>query len=158
MRRELLSHTHNGWVYRHAGAEKMVLRLTQKYWWPGITNHAAEWVKHWRRWQDLDGKPRTPSPLVSLPIPYAFGDRVYIDLFGPLKTSPEGKKYIMVITDALTKYTRLTAIPDISAGTVTNAFFETWITNHAIPKLLISDKGKEFCNEILDSLCKKFGI
>ena len=35
-----------------------------------------------------------------------------MDLFGPLKTSNSGKKYVMVITDAFSKYVEIMAIPD----------------------------------------------
>ena len=38
--------------------------------------------------------------------------KIYMDLFGPLRTSQSGQKYIMVVTDAFTKYVELIAIPD----------------------------------------------
>ena len=155
---ELLSHAHNGWVLGHAGAEKMVTRLTAKYWWPGITNHAAQWVSQCQRCQELEGRLPHQAPLLTLPIPHAFGDRVHIDLFGPLKTTLNKKKFVMVITDALTRYTHLTAIPDKSASTVADAIFNHWIIYHACPKLIITDKGKEFCNDIVNQLCDKFSI
>ena len=155
---ELLAHAHNGWVLGHAGADKMVARLTSKYWWPGLTNHAAQWVSQCTRCQEIEGKLPNQAPLLSLPIPHAFGDRVHIDLFGPLKTNTANKKYIMVITDALTKYTHLAAIPDKTAETVATAIFNHWIIYHACPKLIITDKGKEFCNDIVNSLCDKFNI
>ena len=49
--------------------------------------------------------------------------RIHMDLFGPLKTSQSGKKYIMVVTDAFTKYVELIAIPDKQAETIASALF-----------------------------------
>ena len=46
-----------------------------------------------------------------------------MNLFGPLRCrSASGKKYILVITDAFSKYTELSAIPDKSANTVARSF------------------------------------
>ena len=41
-----------------------------------------------------------------------------MDIFGPLKTSQSGKKYIMVVRDAFTKWVELIAIPDKQVETV----------------------------------------
>ena len=48
-----------------------------------------------------------------------------MDLFGPLKTSSSGKKYICVITDAFTKYTEIVPMEDKSAETVAKAFMKS---------------------------------
>ena len=53
--------------------------------------------------------------MFSLPQCTMPNQRIHMDLFGPLKTSQSGKKYIMVITDAFTKYVELVAIPDKQA-------------------------------------------
>ena len=72
-----------------------------------------------------------------------------MDLFGPLKCRfASGKKYIMVITDAFSKYTELAAIPDKTAVTVARSFFENWICRHGVPRIIISDRGKEFLNKV----------
>jgi transposase InsO family protein len=75
-----------------------------------------------------------------------------MDLFGPLKTSESGKKYIMCITDAFSKFAELIAIPDKCAETVANALFTRWLCRHGLSLEIVSDQGKEFCNEIVDKL------
>ena len=68
-----------------------------------------------------------------------------MDLFGPLRCrSASGKRYILVITDAFSKYTELSAIPDKSANTVARSFFECWICRHGVPRSIVSDRGKDF--------------
>jgi hypothetical protein len=79
-------------------------------------------------------------------------------LFGPLKTMPSGKKFILCITDAFLKYAELVAIPDKSASTVASALFSRWLCRHGLPLEIISDNGKEFCNEIVDTLLKLMRI
>ena len=54
-----------------------------------------------------------PIPLAAAP-----NHHIHVDLFGPLKVTEGGKKYVCVITDAFTKYVELTAIPDKTAKTM----------------------------------------
>ena len=81
-----------------------------------------------------------------------------MDLFGPLKTSQSGKKYIIVVTDAFTKYMELIAIPDKQAETVATALFTRWLCRHGLPAEIMSDGGKEFSNEIVNKMLKMMNI
>ena len=58
-----------------------------------------------------------------------------------------GNKYVLVYTDAFTTLTRLTAIRDKSAATVSTAILDQMYT-FGVPKVVISDQGKEFCNDL----------
>jgi len=57
-----------------------------------------------------------PAELQSLPVLTQPNQRVHADLFGPLKTSATGKKFLLVMTDAFTKYVELVAIPNKEAA------------------------------------------
>ena len=82
-----------------------------------------------------------------------------MDLFGPLKVrSANGKKYIMVMTDAFSKFTELAAICDKEADTVAKAFFERWICRYRVPAMIVSDRGKEFLNDTMKKLCEFMGM
>jgi hypothetical protein len=72
--------------------------------------------------------------------------------------SPEGNRYVQVMTDAYTKVVELDAIPNKSAETVARSFFEKWICRYSVPCQLISDNGKEYCNQVMDCLCDLLGI
>jgi transposase InsO family protein len=52
------------------------------------------------------------------------------------------------------KYAELVAIPDKSAATVASALFSRWLRRHGLPLEIVSDNGKEFCNDIVDTLLK----
>ena len=68
-----------------------------------------------------------PHPLLPLPQCTQINQRVHIDLFGPLKTTSTGKKYILVATDAFSEYAEMAAIDDKTAANVARVFFERWI-------------------------------
>ena len=68
-----------------------------------------------------------------------------------------GNKYLAVITDYLTKWVEVEAIPDKSSETIA-AVFTKFVTNHGCPEVLITDQGREFCNDLNDKVCQQFGI
>jgi len=82
---------------------------------------------------------------------------VYADLFGPLKTSDSGKKFILCMTDALTKYVELVPLPNKEANTVANAIFDKWYCHFGAPLDIVTDQGKEFCAKLSDELFKRLG-
>jgi hypothetical protein len=99
----------------------------------------------------------TPTLLSRLPQATEPNQRIHADLFGPLKTSDRGKKFILCITDSFTKYVELVAIENKEATTVANAIFDRWICRFGTPLDIITDRGKEFCNEVANDLFKKLG-
>ena len=68
-----------------------------------------------------------PTPLQPLPTTDQPNQRIHIDLFGPLKTSAQGNKMVLVMTDAFTKYAEAIAIPNKEAETVAMEIFINWI-------------------------------
>ena len=101
---------------------------------------------------------RPPPALLSpLPLPTEPGQRVHADLFGPLKTSDKGKKFILCITDAFTKYVELAALPNKEAATVAEAIFNKWICRFGTPIDLVTDQGTEFCAKLSNELFTRLG-
>jgi hypothetical protein len=82
---------------------------------------------------------------------------VHADLFGPLKTSDKGKKFILCITDAFTKYVELAALPNKEAATVAEAIFDKWICRFGTPIDLVTDQGTEFCAKLSNELFTRLG-
>ena len=62
-----------------------------------------------------------------------------------------------MITDAFTKYTELVPLLNKEASTVARAFFERWICRFGVPTVIISDRGKEFLNSVMQHLTKWLG-
>ena len=118
----------------------------------------AEFIAKCERCQLTKTTEPKHAPLKSLPVPQAPNERVHVDLFGPLKTSQAGNKYIMVMTDAFTKYVELAAIEDKTALTVARTFLERWICRFSAPVMLVTDQGKEFCNYVLEGVCKLWDV
>jgi transposase InsO family protein len=148
---------HNSWLGGHGGEDRTVQRIFLRYYFPGVHTYVAKYIKSCPVCQAAKGKHPPPMPLQSLPICDGKNERVHIDLFGPLRTSEEGNKYVMVMTDAWSKVVELAAIPDKTAEAVARTFFERWICRYSVPLLVISDNGKEFANNLFTKLMELLG-
>jgi hypothetical protein len=84
-------------------------------------------------------------PITMLPITSGPSQRIQADLFGPLKDSLQGNRYILVIIDAFTKMVRLTAIQGKEAITMTKALLDD-IYRFRIRRTVVPDA------ELFDSL------
>jgi len=145
----------------HGGRDKTMSRLRMKYWWPGQVDDVDKFIKQCVTCQgskDPKNFKRQHAPQVAWETPDQPNIRVHADLFGPLKTSGKGNKFVLVITDAFSKYTVVVAIPNKEAETVSEAIFQHWIVRFSCPKMIVTDNGKEFANKIADKLYKRLGI
>ncbi len=131
----------------------------QCFYWPGMDSNIASHLKSCHRCQlrRRDDRP-TPTLLSPLPLPTEPGQRVHADLFGPLKTSDKGKKFILCVTDAFTKYVELVALPNKEAVTVAEAIFDKWICRFGTPLDLVTDQGTEFCAKLSNELFTRLGM
>jgi hypothetical protein len=48
----------------------------------------------------------------------------------------------------------LVAIPGKTASTVASTLFSRWLSRHYLPQEIVSDGGKEFCNEVVNEMLK----
>ncbi|ORD95627.1 POL4 [Hepatospora eriocheir] len=79
--------------------------------------------------------------------------RVGIDTVGPIVGSSNGFKYILVCTDYYSRYTITRPVKNKSAKTVANFLIDDVITKHGPPRVIQSDRGLEFLNEVVSEVC-----
>ena len=76
---------------------------------------------------------------------------------GPLKETRNGMKYIIVASEYLTRWPEVQAIPDKSAESI-HKFLMELVYRFGACNVLLHDQGREFCNDLVESLCKRVGI
>ncbi|MGL6006554.1 RNase H-like domain-containing protein, partial [Aeromonas sobria] len=154
LRQEIIEMAHGG-LTGHDGIFKTKERLMESYFWPNMDKDIAVHLQTCEKCQITQKDSRVqPHLLTPLPICSAPNQRVHCDLFGPLQTSGRGKKYILCMTDAFTKYAEMTAVENKEAITVSEAIFSKWICRYGTPLEIVTDGGKEFCNQISKELYK----
>ena len=87
-------------------------------------------------------------------------DKWAIDFMGPI--NPPRKKtgayYIITATDYVTRWAEAQAVKDCIADTAAHFIFKHILTRFGCPKVLMSDRGTHFVNEIIQALTKEFRI
>ena len=156
---EVLQEAHGHLLTGHDGIYKTKERIFQCYYWPGMDANITDHLKTCHKCQAgrNDHRP-APALLTPLPQPTEPNMRVHSDIFGPLRDLGRGKRYILTITDAFTKYVELVALPNKEAKTVCEALFNRWICRYSVPLEIITDQGGEFCNDLSAELFKLLQI
>lgn len=65
-------------------------------------------------------------------------------LIGPFPKDVGGKNHLVVAIDHFTRWIEVKALASITAQKVLSLFYEDNICRFGVPKILISDKGKQF--------------
>src|SRR5437016_13884304 len=85
-------------------------------------------------------------------------ERIRIDFVGLLERTKKRNRYILVVTDYLTKWPEAKAMKEATAKNVVKFIYEGIICRHGCPKIILSDRGTHFRNKLMEGLCEKFKI
>ncbi|UYV81543.1 hypothetical protein LAZ67_20001490, partial [Cordylochernes scorpioides] len=154
-RRDILKEYHNHMICGHLGVTRTMHRLKDKYFWPSMLKDVVEYVRTCHLCQSRKGSNQLPAGLLH-PIPaanYPF-ERVGIDFLGPLPSTKNRKKWMIVLTDYYTKYAETKAVIDATAREVAKFLTENVILKHGAPRYLISDRGSQFTSNLVKEITK----
>lgn len=79
-----------------------------------------------------------------------------VDFVGPINPPKKrtGARYIITVTEYLTRREEVTPISDCSATIADNFLFEKVVTSIGCPRILSSDQGSHFLNKFILALTK----
>lgn len=154
----ILSSLHTGGIGGgHFGQNSTITKVTDRFWWPGVTNDTKEFVQRCGKCQMANANNRPPpATLHPVQVNHMF-QRWGIDLVGPLKETCKGMKYVVVATEYLSKWAEVKAIPDKSADSVHDFLMEL-VFRFGSCNVLLHDQGREFNNNLVKDLCTKMNM
>ncbi len=117
-------------------------------------------IKHIDNCQLCAGKHGSVARLVPIqryPTTTEPWNTIAIDLL-TLPLTTEGHKYLLVANDHFSRFSILIPLKDKQATSVARALIDDVFCKYNTPKVLLSDRGTEFNNKILNAICKEFGI
>ncbi|KAG1328484.1 hypothetical protein G6F62_008123 [Rhizopus arrhizus] len=153
-RQELLLKTH---LEGHRGSQAMVTTLhSEGIHWTNLKQDALDCVNSCPDCQKFNIAKHGYHPLSSI---YADApwDHICIDTAGPMTTSIQGNNYILVVVDVFTRFCILKAMPDKSSHTIALAL-RSILSLFGRPKIIQSDNGTEYVNEIIRKFTEVSGI
>ena len=96
-------------------------------------------------------------PLGNLPVPERVNELACMDLV-KLPASERGHKYVLVVTDVLTRKASAAPLKTKTAEAVAMAMYKKIFVEHGPPEKLLSDNGTEFTNQLFREVCKLYGV
>ncbi|KAA3671247.1 uncharacterized protein DEA37_0013295, partial [Paragonimus westermani] len=81
-----------------------------------------------------------------------------IDIFGPLPTSSNGRRHIVVMINHFTRWVEAIPTADQTSGTVAHAFVSNVVARFGIPHRVITDQGRCCEGQQFQEMLRNWGI
>lgn len=144
---------HNS-IVGHKGVERMMENLKRlKKQWPRMRQHCREYIRKCPLCQKMKDIKTVINASSFTTASYQVMSRLNMDSIGPLPADSKGNEYILVIIDCFSRFVELYPIPSTEATYCAQAL-TAHIGRYGIPQYLMSDKGSQFVNEVIESLTK----
>jgi hypothetical protein len=144
----------------HFGRNKTTQKIQARYYWPNmisdIRNHIHSCMPCLQN-NHLRQKP--PGVLKPIKPPEGVWQLLTMDFHGPIiPTTRNGNKYIIALTDVLSKFVIAKAVRDCTASTAARFLTEEVILKYGTPKCILTDNGTHFTATMMSELFKNIGV
>ena len=153
---QMARHFHDDTSAAHLGRRRTIAQVHRRAYWYKMAEDLTYWI---RTCEVCQRRKRQAHPGHAPQTIYTTGkvnERVSLDICGPLIETPRGNKYVLVITDQFSKFTRAFALPNHQAATVARCFLNGWICLIGAPRQVHTDQGREFESALFAQLCTLF--
>ena len=155
----ILELAHNHPLAGHLGFSKVYAKISSRYYWPGMYRDIKRYCQGCLTCalrKATQHTKRMGRHFSQVTAPF---ERVFIDIVGAsaYKKTSSGNTCILTMVDSFTNWPEAIALPDSKASTVAHAIWSTLICRHGVPKVIVSDRGKQFTSRILHHLNERLG-
>uniref|UniRef100_A0A2N9F4Z3 Uncharacterized protein n=1 Tax=Fagus sylvatica TaxID=28930 RepID=A0A2N9F4Z3_FAGSY len=150
---------HEGVCGDHSGARALQRKIVRAgYYWPSMKADTYQFVQHCdkcQRFANLLHSP--PMELVPMTAPWPFA-QWGLDIMGPLPIGRRQLRFLVVAIDYFTKWVEAEPLATITERNIQNFVWKTVICRFGIPRVLVSDNGKQFDNPRFRQFSQELGI
>ena len=145
---------------RHQGHDRTYSLLKERFWWLKMRTQMMNNILNCSKCKVFERKDPKP-PLCNITVSEPM-DLVHINLLG-LETMMNTKirstvAKILVITDHFSCHVQAYKVDDKRVVTIAKCLYDNYFRHYGFPRCLMSDQGKEFCNNILKEMCYYLNI
>ena len=156
--RELCKQYHDSSHKAHLGRRRCYAAVQRRYFWHKMNND----IRWWIRTCDVCQRRKRPQPTPKAPMRIYVtgypGERVSMDIVGPIEMTERGNQYLLCMTDHFSKFAKAVPLKNHTAATVAEVFTTQWCEEYGEPMQVHTDQGAEFESRIIKELCKLLGI
>ena len=85
-------------------------------------------------------------------------EKIGLDIFGPLRQTPSGNQYILVVEDYFTNWVEAFPLENHKAQTVADCLVTEFIARYGVPMQIHTDQGTDFESRLFKEMCELLGI
>ncbi|CAF1447219.1 unnamed protein product [Didymodactylos carnosus] len=143
----------------HFGIDRTYHHLREKYYWPKMLESVTNYIQSCPQCAQFNiRRQKPPGHLQPIPPPNEVFQVIGLDWWGPApEESADGNKYVLVITDFLSKYVIAAALPASNAANTAKTLLEDFILHQGAPDCVITDQRTHFANELITAFTQMLG-
>ena len=155
----VLREVHERACGNHSGSRSLVHKVVRAgYYWPNMQADAKTYAKVYDQCQRFSNIPRQPSKyLTPMMAPWPFA-QCGLDILGPFPLGTRQMKFLMVGIDYFTKWVEAEPLASITQQNVKNFVWKNIVCRFGVPKVLVSDNGRQFDNALFRDFYTHFGL
>jgi hypothetical protein len=142
----------------HSGQKRTLSKIKDKYSWKAMSKDIAKYVKNCIKCTKNKMRIKTKENLILTETPTKAFDIVQVDTIGPLPRTEHDNVYALTAQCELTSYVVIVPLPNKEARTIAKALVENVILIYGPMKIIKSDQGLEYCNNLVKNICDIFKI
>jgi transposase InsO family protein len=157
LRDEILHSFHDHPTAGHFGRDKTWNRLKHRCSWPNIRQDVIHYIRSCRACtQNNVRRQKPPGAMELIEPPGEVFDLVQMNFAGPFTQSTNENRYVIILTDYLSKYVLSKAVPNNSA-TTTAEFLVDVSLEFGPPHQLQTDRGSHFTSAVFEIVAERLG-
>lgn len=149
---DLFYHFHDIPSSAHLGADKMLERIRQSFYWPGMKCDIEKYCKQCHNCASRKPSKPSKSPLGTLSVTQPL-ERCAVDVLGPLPRTASANRFVLVISDCFTRWTEAVPLPNQESETIARAFVNEYVSRFGVPLQIHSDRGSNFTSKLFEDMC-----
>ncbi|OMJ13635.1 Transposon Tf2-6 polyprotein [Smittium culicis] len=156
--KSVIFHHHDTPMMSHLGHRRTLDKIKQTFYWPKMSRDVFGYIQTCKTCQlTKHSTQQTPGELQPIIVSEPF-EMVSIDFAGPFPETESGNRYILVVTDLLTRWVDAVAVPNTTAEITVDILEKRLISLHGCPQKLLSDNGAAFTSQLMNAFCINYGI
>lgn len=132
--------------------------LNTRYYWPTIHKDVGRYIRKCDRCQRM-GRPTKYDEMPLFPqVVITPFDKWGLDFVGPIDLPSNGKSYILVCTNYVTKWVEVKAMKHARDNKVVEFLYEDIFTRYGVPREIVTDQGAQFTSTLIATLVNEYNI
>lgn len=157
VQRTIINAFHDHTSAGHPGAEETERAIRQRYYWPTMHEDISKYVRRCLPCARCKTNIKIPHAGLKPHVPEHPWDSVSIDIMGPYPQTPNGNRFLFVVTDLFTRWVEAFPLKITDSKTITDILEQQIFSRYGYPKTIFSDNGPQFASRHFIRTCRTWG-